>query len=126
MSPEQAAGKFTDPRSDIFSVAAIAYELLTGSKHIQPAKLRCTSDDYVAHLLGGEPLPTRRASELRPEIPELADEALAAALSRDWNERPPDVSLFVDDLVVVLRAYGPPLGRPGLFRRTLKLLRGSQ
>jgi serine/threonine-protein kinase len=62
MSPEQVAGNVVDGRSDMFSLGAILYELLTGTKAFD--------SDNVARLMmqimEANPTPI---SELAPEIP---------------------------------------------------------
>ena len=123
MSPEQAAGKFTDPRSDIFSVAAVAYEMLTGRRHIDFDTPHRTAEDYVTHLLSEAPLPTCPARERRPDLPGEIDEAISEALSRDWNRRPERIEMFTDDMAVTLRAYGPRRVPVGLFKRTWRKFR---
>jgi eukaryotic-like serine/threonine-protein kinase len=80
MSPEQIDGHAVSPRSDVFSLAAVAYEMLTGSRAFAgpsvPAALH-------AVLHGSPTLPTR----LRPELPAHFDETLARALAKRADDR---------------------------------------
>ena len=71
MAPEQARGAAIDPRADLYSVAAIMYECLTG-------KAPYTGDNYNALLFAiqrGQPTPL---SETRPDL----DPALIAVIER--------------------------------------------
>ena len=62
MSPEQAAGRKVDARSDIFSFGAVLYEMLTGERAFKGDSLMET----VAAILNQEPkpLPTKIPPEL--------------------------------------------------------------
>jgi serine/threonine protein kinase len=82
MSPEQLRGKPLDPRSDIYSLALMAYEMLTGKL---PFIGRSQQDVMIARLKG-DPLPLR---EVRPELsfPPRVNEVLAKALARDPAQR---------------------------------------
>ena len=51
MSPEQARGKETDMRSDVWSLGCVIFEMVTGRK----AFARRTSADTLASILGEEP-----------------------------------------------------------------------
>jgi hypothetical protein len=53
MSPEQAAGRDTDYRSDQFSFAAIVYEMLTGRRAFQAS----TSAETLTAIIRDEPAP---------------------------------------------------------------------
>jgi serine/threonine protein kinase/TolB-like protein/Flp pilus assembly protein TadD len=53
MSPEQARGLEIDPRSDIFSLGVVLYEMITGRRPFEGG----TTADVVASLLGREPPP---------------------------------------------------------------------
>ncbi|MFT7621974.1 MAG: serine/threonine protein kinase [Myxococcota bacterium] len=122
MSPEQAAGDPTDPRSDIFSMAAITYLLLTGARHIQLSGLGSNSEDYISYLLGDRALPTRPASGMNPAVPRQVDKLLAWGLHRDPARRPQAVGNLMEELVPVLHTHEPPELRPGLLARAKKLL----
>jgi serine/threonine protein kinase len=55
MSPEQAAGKSVDARSDIFSLGSVLYEMVTGHRAFQGDSKMST----LAAILNQEPKPAR-------------------------------------------------------------------
>lgn len=79
--PEQVMGTGTDPRSDIYALAATFYALLTGT--IPPA----------AHerIAGKEVVPT---SQLIKGVPETVDKAILQALDLNANRRPQTAQTF--------------------------------
>jgi len=80
MSPEQATGDATvDARSDIYSLACVLFETLTGS----PTFAGSMTDAVTRRLTEAAP----RARTIAPEIPSAIDDALAKALARDPKQR---------------------------------------
>ena len=81
MSPEQCRGEVVDGRSDIFSLGAVLYEMLTGMKAFQ-------GDTIVNVMMGildpNTPVPP---SDLRPEIPYPLSEVVMKALAKDPADR---------------------------------------
>ena len=61
MSPEQARGIDVDTRTDVYALGAILYGLLAGEKMFDG-----TVDEVLAQLLGGRPVPIRRAVKSTP------------------------------------------------------------
>ncbi len=83
MSPEQIRSSATvDPRSDLWSLAVMAYELLTGST---PFVAPSTADLLVQILSKAIEAPTRRA----PTLPAAVDRWARRALERDADKRYP-------------------------------------
>jgi TolB-like protein/Flp pilus assembly protein TadD len=75
MSPEQAAGdKGLDARTDVYSLAAVLYEMLAG----EPPFSGATTQAMLVKRLT-EPAPSARA--VRANLPEGADQAIRKALS---------------------------------------------
>ena len=80
MSPEQAEGKRVDARSDVFSLGAVIYEMLTGRRPFQHA-----SDlGLVAAILRDEPAPMRTVN---PAIPADVERIVHRALAKDPSSR---------------------------------------
>jgi serine/threonine-protein kinase len=76
MSPEQATGdRAIDGRTDIYSLGAIVYEMLTG----EPPHLGSTSQAIIARLLTERPHGVRTT---RPVVPEYLEAAVAHALEK--------------------------------------------
>jgi tRNA A-37 threonylcarbamoyl transferase component Bud32 len=80
MSPEQIAGGKVDGRSDLFSLAAVLYELLTGEKTF-PGE---TVSTILYRIVHEEPIPIRR---LNPSLSSPLDVCLRRALAKDPAER---------------------------------------
>src|ERR1043165_5737468 len=78
---EQMRGTGTDPRSDLYSLGATLWTLLTG--HRPPDALT-----RVADKEDGKPDPLRPAREINPEVPPAVSAALAQAMCLKRDQRP--------------------------------------
>jgi serine/threonine-protein kinase len=76
------------PATDIYSLAALTFEALTGRK---PFPRDSSNAVMLAHLT--EPPPDPR--HMVPALPRRVSQALAAALSKNPAERPPNAEAFV-------------------------------
>ena len=80
MSPEQVEGKEVDGRSDIFSLGAVMYEMLTGKKAFEGK----TQLSVASAILEKEPTPI---STIKPLTPANLDHAIRKCLAKDCDER---------------------------------------
>ena len=74
MSPEQARGKTVDPRSDIFSLGAVLYELFGGQRAFEGD----TFADTISGILSKEP----------PELPSTIPVGVRQIVQRFLEKRP--------------------------------------
>ena len=81
MSPEQAMGREVDGRSDIFSLGAMLYEMLTGQYAFDGDSL----PTIVYRVINEAPV---AASTLRPQLPAGLCSLLAHMLSKQPHARP--------------------------------------
>jgi eukaryotic-like serine/threonine-protein kinase len=101
MSPEQLSGKPAGPASDIYSLALIAFEVLSGRRaHAGENPLR------VTHEAIHEAPPSLR--EARPDLPEATAGVIARALDPDPDRRPVSACSFVRELEESLAAKASP------------------
>jgi eukaryotic-like serine/threonine-protein kinase len=93
MSPEQAAGKraLVDRRTDIYSLGATLYELLT----LQPAIIGSERAEVIRRIAEEEPEPVRR---LNPAVPVDLATIVTKALSREPSRRYETAWRFAADL----------------------------
>jgi serine/threonine-protein kinase len=80
MSPEQIEGKELDGRSDIFSLGAVLYEMLTGQRAFQGK----SQLGVASAILEKEPAPI---STVKPMTPPALDHAIRRCLAKDPEER---------------------------------------
>lgn len=97
MSPEQALGGAGDERSDVFSLAAILYEMLCGRQ----AFTASTSRDTVMNVISQQPPPP---SSVNTEVVPELDAIIARALSKDILQRHQSAALFAAELRSVASA----------------------
>lgn len=80
MSPEQAADRDLDHRSDIYSLGILFFEMLTGC-------LPFIADNPFAVVIKHMNAMPPRPSELNPELPAWIDEVILTCLEKDPNDR---------------------------------------
>jgi serine/threonine-protein kinase len=82
MSPEQAGGRALDPRSDLYSVGIMLYELIAG----HPPFVDNDAVVVMARHIRDKPVPLSRATPSRA-IPASLDAVLSRALAKTPTER---------------------------------------
>ena len=93
MSPEQIEGlRHVDPRSDLFSVGLIAYEVFTGRLPFD----RSGSDFSIQRAIVEESFPP--PSAFAPDVPPAVERVVLNLLSKDPSDRPPDAETVLQRL----------------------------
>src|SRR5215510_2700041 len=91
MSPEQAAGKPIDSRSDVFAFGAVLYELLAGRRAFE-------GDSDISLLQAIQRSSPRPLGEIRPDIPGELRNIVEKALEKDAGDRYQSMREMVVDL----------------------------
>ncbi|HLN04269.1 MAG TPA: protein kinase [Bryobacteraceae bacterium] len=108
MSPEQIRGETVDGRSDQYSLAVVAYQLVTGQRPFQ-----ADSTITLAHMIVYEqPTPASAANQV-PPVTLNVDRVLARALDKRPTARYATCSDFVQDLEVAWIRVAPPVENTG-------------
>src|SRR5229473_1671782 len=101
MSPEQVTGSKVGPPADRYSLATIAYEMLTGSIPFDGEGLM---EVLYAQVHRDPPLPSARNSSLSPQV----DAVVMRGLAKDPAARWESCTAFVDALAAALAGKTDP------------------
>lgn len=93
--PEQLAGETVGPAADQYSLAVVAYEMLTGTRPFDAADPLALAQQVMA----GAAAP---ATTVRPALPAAVDAVLGRAMARVPADRWPSVSAFASELAAAL------------------------
>jgi eukaryotic-like serine/threonine-protein kinase len=95
IAPEQARGQKVDPKTDIYSLGAVLYELLVG-------EVPFSGDNFVAVAMRhvNEPVPS--VLDARPDCPARLDFAIQRAMAKEPNDRFASMDDFVAELEACL------------------------
>jgi serine/threonine protein kinase len=96
MAPEQALGRGSSRRSDVFSLGSIFYHMLAGTSVL--SLKRSTAHACMEYLKSGNvipsiPLPSLVAEDVPPSLVRLIENSIAV----DPERRPADANAFVDE-----------------------------
>jgi serine/threonine-protein kinase len=110
MAPEQARGKSSTPRCDLYSLGSVMYALLCG----HPPFRGQTIAEVVHKLQVDEPTPIQR---LAPDTPDELARIIHELLQKSPNDRIPTAlalshRLKAMELALTSRATGAPMGVP--------------
>ncbi len=102
LAPEQIRGEEVTPRTDLFALGAVFFELLTN----QPAFPGADVEEVGGRILRGE---LRAPSALRPEIPHPLAALCLRCMAALPAERVPSACAFAEEISGL---YDPSIGTP--------------
>jgi serine/threonine-protein kinase len=105
IAPEYVGGIGIDGRSDIYSLAVVIYEMVTGTL---PFEGKGQSELLLKPLTSAPIPPSKRIDTLPPDLESL----LLRALARDPAERPHDAFAMHDALADIVRRFGAAVRTP--------------
>ena len=95
VSPELISGHVGDPRSDLYALAAVLFECLTGQVPFVRA-----SDAALLYAHVADPVPSVTA--LRPDLPGEIDDVIATAMAKDPDARHASATAMVEHAATAL------------------------
>jgi serine/threonine protein kinase/Flp pilus assembly protein TadD len=105
MAPEQAAGHPADPRSDVYAMGGLLYEMLSGKAPFEGANFM----EILHKKANSMPAPL---SGIRNDVPAPLEALIMKALAKDPNDRPPSMEVLAQELTAMGTAMFPGFGAP--------------
>ncbi len=103
IAPEQASGRPVEPRTDVYSLGVVLYELLTG-------EVPFPGENFVAVAMKHINEPAPDVLERRPDAPIRLAAAIDRALAKDPADRFPTMDDFAAELEACLDELDEPDG----------------
>jgi eukaryotic-like serine/threonine-protein kinase len=116
VAPERLVGREVDGRADVYSLAAVIFEAVTGRR---PFSSRSWIETLSRRLY--EPPPSVR--DIAPDLPAAFAAALQQAMDRDPNHRPATAGALLNQLEIALSA--PRRDRDGRHQKGPIMRRGG-
>ncbi|QDV46607.1 Serine/threonine-protein kinase PrkC [Stieleria neptunia] len=120
MSPEQATGATADEKSDLFSLGAVLYEMLTGVSPFEAPSIV----GVMKRIMDETPKPPVK---LNSKIPLPLSELTMALMDKNPARRPESAAFVAETLAEIVTSYGPisPLQVPAVASTSKKLRRSG-
>jgi TolB-like protein len=112
MSPEQARGEELDPRSDLFSLGVVLYEMATGKKPFATGNVITT----LHAVLNEKPV---SPLQLNPALPQDLEGIIGRAMEKDRGHRYPNALAMKGDLESLRKETESGLTKTGARRPAL-------
>ncbi|WP_182871256.1 WD40 repeat domain-containing serine/threonine protein kinase [Stieleria mannarensis] len=120
MSPEQATGATADEKSDLFSLGAVLYEMLTGVSAFEAPSIV----GVMKRIMDETP---KSPAKLNPKIPLPLSELTMALMDKNPARRPESAALVAETLAEIISGFGAvsPLHVPAVAKTAGKTRRSG-